>query len=1128
MSAGKIRVELELDNSGMITGTIQSVAALKNLAGAANSADSSVSGLKGRSSELFQTFKDGVLTVGLLREALKTVYAATGEWAMGIVKTNAELQRMTQLMTGMSTAVSTFGKMKDAKESVQWIIDFTKSAPFSMQTLTDGFVKFKSVGIDPTNGSLRALSDAVAAFGGNDEIFKRATVAIQQMGGKGVISMEELRQQLGEAVPQAINLMARSAGMTYAELVKLISQGRVESTSALKLMFDEFDRTFGGRSQEMMRTWDGMIAQMSSSWIALQKAVGDAGFFGEAQKQLKDLINLMNEPGSLELAKSLGEGLTQIIQYARQGIDWVLRYRTELLKFGEILTTVFAARGAIASAKGLFDILNAFGPTVTRTGGFLIKISEAVFDFGGSMLKAGPIVSGFGSAVATVGVGLNGFGSVLNGLGGPIGIAIMLIGLLTAAYFAFRTTVKDTTDALNNANFYNPDMVDKAEAQLDEFQKKLKQSQSLYDRLTASEDERNQRGYGPGDMAGLKAEVEGYKAQIDDLKRGLARAGAMKVDQDTRQVLSDLKQASEETLQPMHAQYAAAMDDLANREKAGAVKADEAHKERFAIMAKYYEDSANALTNRINSLSLEKKNAPTAEKSAITKEIIDLQEQKQALLAQQDASLKDALNILPGKGGNTGALTKAESMIESYKAKIADLKAEMVNTSGELAKVNSMIAGGVFGNKFTQADADSLRKYAAAFDATSKAAQEYKKAQDQATAASDGMDQKVAALAAKQNELSSAFSSTAAVLKSSGYLNLIADNQKKLADIMAAGNSEENLQKLMDAREKAAESERYYIQNSFLEYSAGLKEKTDALNNSLLTEDEQRQAEYDAEVAHVKEMIALYQKQGDGKKEALQQANDYLLALEKKHERDMEGPIQDMLRNWSNVSKNMQEAGARWLDDLSNRVVEFAKTGKFSFSEFAQSVLSDILRIIEQAAIANSLGQSGGSNGLGGILGGLFSGIFNGIFGSNSGPAGFAGMSGIGNVNTSTGMIGHNHSGGVAGKSASFHRPVDPSVFFGAPRFHGGGMPGLRSDEVPLIAQKGEGIFTRDQMAALGGSINSKPNVQVNVINQSGQAVNANQSQQRFDGKQLVLDVVLKAASQPGAFRDGMKTVLKQ
>ena len=52
-------------------------------------------------------------------------------------------------------------------------------------------------------------------------------------------------------------------------------------------------------------------------------------------------------------------------------------------------------------------------------------------------------------------------------------------------------------------------------------------------------------------------------------------------------------------------------------------------------------------------------------------------------------------------------------------------------------------------------------------------------------------------------------------------------------------------------------------------------------------------------------------------------------------------------------------------------------------------------------------------------------------------------------------------------------------------------------------------------------------NVQVNVINQTSTPVNAQQGAMRFDGKQMILDVVLSAATTPGAFRSGMKDAMK-
>lgn len=64
------------------------------------------------------------------------------------------------------------------------------------------------------------------------------------------------------------------------------------------------------------------------------------------------------------------------------------------------------------------------------------------------------------------------------------------------------------------------------------------------------------------------------------------------------------------------------------------------------------------------------------------------------------------------------------------------------------------------------------------------------------------------------------------------------------------------------------------------------------------------------------------------------------------------------------------------------------------------------------------------------------------------------------------GGIGHAHTGGIIGTDSLATSYVHPAYFDNAPRFHSGGIAG---DEVPIIARKGEGVFTPGQMAALGG-----------------------------------------------------------
>ncbi|MGL5155739.1 MAG: hypothetical protein ACRC9G_13435, partial [Aeromonas veronii] len=76
-----------------------------------------------------------------------------------------------------------------------------------------------------------------------------------------------------------------------------------------------------------------------------------------------------------------------------------------------------------------------------------------------------------------------------------------------------------------------------------------------------------------------------------------------------------------------------------------------------------------------------------------------------------------------------------------------------------------------------------------------------------------------------------------------------------------------------------------------------------------------------------------------------------------------------------------------------------------------------------------------------------------------------AGWGGLSNAATSMGgSAGASvlHSGGIIGNRASRTRDVSTNWFANAPRFHDGGLPGLKSDEVPAILQKGEQVLSKD------------------------------------------------------------------
>ena len=60
-----------------------------------------------------------------------------------------------------------------------------------------------------------------------------------------------------------------------------------------------------------------------------------------------------------------------------------------------------------------------------------------------------------------------------------------------------------------------------------------------------------------------------------------------------------------------------------------------------------------------------------------------------------------------------------------------------------------------------------------------------------------------------------------------------------------------------------------------------------------------------------------------------------------------------------------------------------------------------------------------------------------------------------------SGLFGAGHDGGLVGLAPSQMRNVAFAAFNGAPRYHSGGMLGLRPDEVPFLGLRGEEVLTR-------------------------------------------------------------------
>jgi hypothetical protein len=118
-------------------------------------------------------------------------------------------------------------------------------------------------------------------------------------------------------------------------------------------------------------------------------------------------------------------------------------------------------------------------------------------------------------------------------------------------------------------------------------------------------------------------------------------------------------------------------------------------------------------------------------------------------------------------------------------------------------------------------------------------------------------------------------------------------------------------------------------------------------------------------------------------------------------------------------------------------------TARDAFRQFASEFLMSIAKMIVQQQALN-IAQS--------IMGGGQSAGFVGPQEPSLVATGLSWLKGILTL----------HNGGVVGGANGWSQSVPAAAFAGAPRFHGGGLPGLAADEVPSILQRGEEVLSKN------------------------------------------------------------------
>lgn len=373
MSDETIVVKLTMEDGGYKVAVVNAGRLMKEFKQSLDSTATSIKKVEEHQFSLGRKFRDLVMTMGALRFVAMDVNDIFLRLPMAILKTAGELERMQVLMKGLSKELTDAGRAAEGLRDFQFVTNMAKNAPFEISALSDAFVKLKVAGIDPTDGSMKALVDSVARFGGTGESMKRASVAIQQMAGKGVVSMEELRQQLGEAVPTAMRDMADGMGVSMQKLAKIVQTGTLQAGPAISKMLLQMKINNDGAAAEMMNTWVGTTARFKTEMQLAAKAIADAGFAEEAKKVVRELAEALQSPEFTRFGVDSGKVLGDLARGLADVTKTLISYRGEI----ELLVKAWLVYKGLNLVGGVAEFLKGQGQKVTALRDEVVRIAEA-------------------------------------------------------------------------------------------------------------------------------------------------------------------------------------------------------------------------------------------------------------------------------------------------------------------------------------------------------------------------------------------------------------------------------------------------------------------------------------------------------------------------------------------------------------------------------------------------------------------------------------------------------------------------------------------------------------------------------------------------------------------------------
>lgn len=322
---------------------------------------------------LTENFKKGTNTVKNSLRSIQmqvlTFAAALGAGGLGLTGLISRFRDVARETSRVLTALKNVSDgTRGFVDNMRFLNDIAKKYGLEINALTGNFAKFTAsatqanMPMKEQKKIYESVSRAISAFSLSASEGDGVMLALSQMMSKGKISMEELRKQMGEKLPVAIQAMAKALGVSIGQMEKLIGSGKVMSADILPKFADALNEIIPNVDTDNLET---SLSRLSNT-------------FGE----------IVSASGFQNKYKALIDGLTSFLQNASKNMQNIVVALMSAIGFvvGNSLNKVYAkyantnkqilANEEITSRKMRADV-QAYSNTKNRLKDLELQYAQA-------------------------------------------------------------------------------------------------------------------------------------------------------------------------------------------------------------------------------------------------------------------------------------------------------------------------------------------------------------------------------------------------------------------------------------------------------------------------------------------------------------------------------------------------------------------------------------------------------------------------------------------------------------------------------------------------------------------------------------------------------------------------------